>query len=68
MTKAEKLRRQIKAGQQLKAFSNGDMAIKMHMSLGQYNRRLGNPEKITFGELIRLEKILQISLLAEEVS
>lgn len=68
MTRGEKLRRQIKAGQELRAYSNGDMAIKMHMSLGQYNRRLGNPEKITFGEMVKLEKILHINLLSEEVS
>lgn len=68
MTRGEKLRRQIKSGQELRAYSNGDMAIKMHMSLGSYNRRLSNPDKITFEELTKLEKILQIKLLSEEVS
>jgi len=64
MTKSETLKRQIKAGQANKAYSQEDLAIKMHMSIHQLRRRLANPDRIPFGELERFEKVLGIKILA----
>ena len=63
MTKAETdLRRQIKSKQALYSLSNNEMAIKMHLTLGQWERRLANPGKITFSELCQLRKILKMEV------
>ena len=63
MTKDEtNLRRQIKSKQALYSLSNNDMAVKMHLSKGQWERRLANPGKITFSELCQLRKILKMEV------
>ncbi|GEM_PF-4689402 len=68
MTKEEiKLRRRIKAGQTLYDMSNTEMATRMHLTLGQWERRLANPGKITYLELMKIEKILKMDLLNQGV-
>lgn len=63
MTKDEQdLRRQIKSKQALYSMSNKEVAIKMHLSPGQWERRLANPGKITFSELCQLRKILKMEV------
>ena len=57
------LRRKIKSAQALYDLSNNDMAIKMHMSLPAWERRLQNPGKISFMELCRINRILKMNLL-----
>lgn len=67
MTKEEiALRRRIKAGQNMYAMSNPEMATRMHMSLSSWERRLSQPGKITYLELCQLNKILKTNLMKED--
>lgn len=59
----KKLRKRIKSGQALHGISNQDMAIKMHLSLPQWERRLSHPGKLTYLELMKIDKILKLKLM-----
>lgn len=60
----KEFKREIKAYQARKDYSQEDLAIKMHMSVYQLRRRLLHPEKFTLDELVRLEKVLGMKILA----
>lgn len=63
MTKDEALLRQrIKSGQALYSLSNQMMATRMHLTLGQWERRLADPGKLTYSELCRIDRILKLKL------
>ena len=66
-TLEDKLRKRIKAGQALYGLSNPDMATKMHLSLQQWERRLKKPGKLSYDELVRLEKVLKMDIFQKEV-
>ena len=68
MTREEKLlRNRIKSGQALYSISNGTMASLMHLTPGQWEWRLANPGKLTYTELLRLDSILKLKLINQEV-
>ena len=62
MTKSEQLKRRIRSGMALKDYENKDMACKMHLSEPTWYRKMKNPEKLTAGELWKIEKILPIKI------
>ena len=62
----DKLRKRIKSRQALYELSNADMAVKMHMSLQQWERRLTKPGKLSYDELLRIEKVLKMKIFWEE--
>lgn len=43
------------------------MAVKMHMSVESWSYRLAKPERFKYGELRKLEKILNMNIFSEEV-
>jgi len=60
-------RNRIKARQMLYGYTNSAMAVKMHMSPEAWYYRLAKPERFKYGELRRLEKILNMNIFSEEV-
>ena len=61
-----KLKRRIKSQMELYGYSSENMAVRMHMTTQAWYRRLREPEKISVGELCRLDKILKMKLFTEE--
>ena len=59
----ERVRRRIKAQQSLYSLSNSDMALKMHMSLQAWERRLNQPGKLTLEEMHRIDTVLKTKLM-----
>ena len=67
MTREEMLlRNRIKSGQALYSINNVQMATLMHLTIGQWERRLTHPGKLTYSELCRIDKILKLKLFKEE--
>lgn len=64
MRKSETLRRRLKSGMALKNYGLEETAVRMRMSVHQLRRRLANPERISFEELEKFEKVLGIKILA----
>lgn len=60
-------RKRIKARQTLYGYANSAMAVKMHMSVESWSYRLAKPERFKYGELRKLEKILNMNIFSEEV-
>ena len=59
-------RKKVKSQQVLYGLTNADMAVKMHMSLQQWERRLTKPGKLSYDELLRLEKVLKMEIFRKE--
>ena len=62
-SKSEMLSRKIKAGQDMKALTAEELAIKMHMSRTKLYDLIKCPTQIKVKELERFEEVLGICLL-----
>jgi len=63
--KTDSLRRKIKSRQALYGYSNAEMGVKLRMSERSWCRHLAEIDRVSVGELIKLEKILKTNLVNE---
>ncbi len=61
--KGAAITRTIKARMTLLDYSPQYMAIKMHVSLRTWHRKMSLPERLTVEDLLKIERILKINLL-----
>ena len=57
------VKRLIRSRQAFLGYSNEYMAVKMHMSLSSWNRRMREPSEIKVKDLLKLEKVLNTELI-----
>lgn len=63
VNKYEMVKRRIKAGQGLRAFTNGELATKAHIGSKTLDARFAKPHNFTLEELVSIERALNITLL-----
>lgn len=63
MNRSEIIGREIRAGTARLKLSQAEVAVRLHMSIATYNKRLNNPGEFKLDELVKLEKELKIELL-----